>query len=498
MKHSQIQTHLWGRLFDRPHFVLPARAAELAAYLTGRAGLQGVITGPDLAGVSLAEIQAASAERYSACRGGEDRYCGEYATFEGVAIIPVVGTLVQRLGCMSWSGMVGYDAIKAEIVAALEDDNVGGILLEEDTPGGECSGLFDLCDFIRAAGAVKPIWAHANELAASAGYAIASQASVVTTTQSGRVGSIGAVWMHTNVAGMLEKQGCVVTLVHSGAHKVDGNPFGALPPEVLADFQSELDEARQMFAEKVNLGRPSLSLDAILATEARVYGPGDALSLGLIDGVMSLDEAISAFASQLAGSTPAAISSKGATMSKTKTGPSGPAMLAGLRAAGVLPRAKAETPEDEKPEAETEDETEAALPEDGEDDETEDEGDGDPEGDPEDDPPEDEDPPKPSARKSAATAERKRIAAIIGAPEAKGRETLASHLAFNTGSSAAAARAILKASPKSAQATGFAATMASAENPVVGAGAPPQATASVSLLQRGAALAFGAPKKDRQ
>ncbi len=469
MTHSQIQTHLWGRLFDRPHFVLPARAAELAAYLTGRAGLQGVITGPDLAGVSLAEIQAASAERYSARRGGEDCYCGEYATFEGVAIIPVVGTLVQRLGCMSWSGMVGYDAIKAEIVAALEDDNVGGILLEEDTPGGECSGLFDLCDFIRAAGAVKPIWAHANELAASAGYAIASQASVVTTTQSGRVGSIGAVWMHTNVAGMLEKQGCVVTLVHSGAHKVDGNPFGALPPEVLADFQSELDEARQMFAEKVNLGRPSLSLDAILATEARVYGPGDALSLGLIDGVMSLDEAVTAFASQLAGSAPAAISSKGATMSKIAA-PQGSAIAAGLRAAGVIPpaKAKAETPPTEKPEAETEeDETEAAAPEDDE------EGDGEDEAAPPPDapPPEDEEKPKPEAKKSAA-AERQRIAAIVESPEATGRESLAGYLALHTDNSVAAARAILKASPKAAQGSNFAANMASVDNPTVGASAP--------------------------
>lgn len=470
MTHSQVQTHLWGRLFNRPLLVADSRAAELAAYLTHRAGLEGVIVGPDLAGVSLAAIQASSVTKYAPGESSDAPPIELYTITDGVAVIRVVGTLVQRLGLRPWSGMVGYDGIRAKIEAALDDPDVFGILIEIDSPGGEVSGCFDLADFIRAAREVKPIMAMATDLACSAAYLIASQANAVATTQTGRIGSVGVVWCHEDCSGLLEKMGVKVTLVHSGAHKVDGNPYEELPPDVLAHIQAELDTVRQMFAAKVQLGRPSLSLDAILATEARVYGPGDALSLGLIDGVMSLDEAVTAFASQLAGSAPAAISSKGATMSKIAA-PQGSALVAGLRAAGVIPpaKAKAETPPTEKPEAETEeDETEAAAPEDDE------EGDGDDEAAPPPDapPPEDEEKPKPEAKKSAAAAERQRIAAIMGADEAKGRESLAAHLAFNTSDSVAKALATLKASPKAAQGNNFAANMASVDNPTVGASAP--------------------------
>jgi hypothetical protein len=51
---------------------------------------------------------------------------------------------------------------------------------------------------------------------------------------------------------------------------------------------------------------------------------------------------------------------------------------------------------------------------------------------------------------AAATGERARIAAIVNAPEAKGREGLANHLAFSTELAPAAAIEMLKAAPVAA------------------------------------------------
>mgnify|MGYP000211262669 CR=1 FL=1 len=45
--------------------------------------------------------------------------------------------------------------------------------------------------------------------------------------------------------------GVDITLIYSGAHKVDGNQFEALPAEVRQDMQQRIDAARRMFAEKV-------------------------------------------------------------------------------------------------------------------------------------------------------------------------------------------------------------------------------------------------------
>ncbi|WP_192840173.1 S49 family peptidase, partial [Escherichia coli] len=39
-----------------------------------------------------------------------------------------------------------------------------------------------------------------------------------------------------------------ITLIYSGSHKVDGNPYSHLPDDVRETLQSRMDATRQMFA----------------------------------------------------------------------------------------------------------------------------------------------------------------------------------------------------------------------------------------------------------
>lgn len=77
------------------------------------------------------------------------------------------------------------------------------------------------------------------------------------------------------------------------------------------------------------------------------------------------------------------------------------------------------------------------------------------------------------AQADAAKAERARVSGIQTCDEAKGREALASHLAFNTDMTVDAAKAILAAAPKSEAATpagtGFKEAMDGGQHPNVGA-----------------------------
>ena len=94
----------------------------------------------------------------------------------GIAVIPVHGTLVRRsMGLDAASGLTSYGEIGARLDAALADPQVAGILLDIDSPGGEAGGVFELAERIRAANAIKPVWAHANDSAYSAAYAIAAR-----------------------------------------------------------------------------------------------------------------------------------------------------------------------------------------------------------------------------------------------------------------------------------------------------------------------------------
>jgi ClpP class serine protease len=88
-----------------------------------------------------------------------------------------------------------------------------------------------------------------------------------------------------------------VTLIHSGAHKVDGNPYAPLPDPVRARIQGEIDSIRTLFAQTVAAGRGRrLNADAALATEAECYRGAEAVVVGLADEVSDPASAFAAFA----------------------------------------------------------------------------------------------------------------------------------------------------------------------------------------------------------
>lgn len=218
----------------------------------------------------------------------------------GIAHIPIEGELVHRFGHLEpYSGMTGYDAIKLKVQTAAEDPSVKGILLDIDSPGGEVFGADGAAEAVFLAREAKPIWALINEQATSAAYWIASAAHVVLAPATADSGSIGAVIIHVDMSRALDEEGLTVTLIHAGAHKVDGHPFAPLPAGVAVELQSEIETVRTLFAAKAARNR-GLSVDAVLDTEARIFLGADGKAAGLVDGIASEDEVFQEFAARLA------------------------------------------------------------------------------------------------------------------------------------------------------------------------------------------------------
>ncbi len=224
-----------------------------------------------------------------------------YPIVDGIAVIEISGVLIHRGGWIGQSsGQTSYEGIAAQIEAAASDPAVRGLALEIDSFGGEVAGVFDLADRIRAIRGSKPVWAFVAEHAFSAGYALASQADRILLPRTGTLGSIGVVVLHADLSGQLDQDGVRVTLIHSGRHKVDGNPYEPLPANVRDDIQREIDVLRFLFAETVAAGRAGkFSHDAALATEAATYRGGDAVAAGLADEVTDLARGFAAFRQML-------------------------------------------------------------------------------------------------------------------------------------------------------------------------------------------------------
>ncbi|EJS3783926.1 S49 family peptidase [Salmonella enterica] len=222
-----------------------------------------------------------------------------YQVVNGIAVLPVSGTLVHKLGGMRpFSGMTGYDGITARLQQAMDDPEVKGVLLDIDSPGGQAAGAFDCADMIYRLGQQKPIWALMNDVACSGAMLLASACSRRLVTQTARIGSVGVVMAHASYAGQLEQEGVEITLLYSGKHKTDLNPYQALPDDVRTDYQQKMDDTRQMFAEKV-AQYTGLSVDAVMATEAAIYDGQAGIDVGLADEMINAADAISVMAAAL-------------------------------------------------------------------------------------------------------------------------------------------------------------------------------------------------------
>lgn len=111
--------HLAQRLFNTPLALHPSKAEVIMASVMDRFG------------ISKIESSLAMEDDwygYDDNRGRESRSDPGYDNVLGVAVIPICGTLVQKLGSLRpYSGMTGYDGIRQAFLTAMEDPDISGI-----------------------------------------------------------------------------------------------------------------------------------------------------------------------------------------------------------------------------------------------------------------------------------------------------------------------------------------------------------------------------------
>jgi len=219
------------------------------------------------------------------------------AVSRGVAVIPVHGVMTQRAGMCS----VGCDEIGAAVRAAVADPQVGGILLDIDSPGGSTFGVDELAAEVMAARELKPIRAVGDSRMDSAAYWLASAAEQVSLTPGGEAGSIGVYLVHQAQAG----DG--ISVVSAGKYKVEAHPFAPLSDEARGALQDRVDHDYGRFVARVALGRgvPEVRVREGFG-EGRALPAARALAEGLVDRVETFGEALGRLAADVANGARAA------------------------------------------------------------------------------------------------------------------------------------------------------------------------------------------------
>lgn len=209
------------------------------------------------------------------------------------AVINIIGTIQAGNEGVA---RIGYDhnATLRYIDELIEDETNTGIFLDVDSGGGtvyESDEMYlKLMEYKQKTG--RPIHAYFNSTAASGAYYIACAADYISANRNSWTGSIGVIISTTNVSGLYEKLGIEEILITSGGNKGMGSAGSEMTEEHIAIYQALVDESYNQFVGVVAEGRNLSEERTREIADGRIYSAWQALDIGLIDEVMSYEEAI--------------------------------------------------------------------------------------------------------------------------------------------------------------------------------------------------------------
>lgn len=216
----------------------------------------------------------------------------------GVAVVAITGPLMKWVP--SWYNAPSLQDYEAALEATRRDDTVASVLLLIDSPGGTVAGTFAVCDAVARLAQEKPVIAHAWDLCASASYAIASQARLISVNASATVGSLSTAQVLYDVTKFEDEIGLkTVPIVSSGGEaKLHGYPGMPVDEATRTDARRFLDEKNTVFKETVQRGRRfnDAKVDAVF--DGRVHSGWSAVTLGLADVVESHQQSLARLTGQ--------------------------------------------------------------------------------------------------------------------------------------------------------------------------------------------------------
>lgn len=184
--------------------------------------------------------------------------------------------------------------IAAYLKRAEQDPQVKVLLLKVNSPGGTVTAsdiLYHEIKSYKERTGVKMVVCMMN-IAASGAYYISLPADFIMAHPTTLTGSIGVIFSRPSVSGLMEKAGVSMQVNKSGAEKDMGSPY-RLPTEAEnAIFQKLTDDMAERFQNLVLKHRQLTSDQQTQISSARIYLAEQAKSLGLIDGIGYLDDAI--------------------------------------------------------------------------------------------------------------------------------------------------------------------------------------------------------------
>lgn len=225
---------------------------------------------------------------------GEAVWESDYNSDKQIAVLYACGEIIDG----SKEG-IDYQTLVPIIVKLADDENVKGLVLRVNSPGGSAFGsdqIGEALDYFQKKG--KPLAVSMGDYAASGGYWISCGANRIFADPLTITGSIGIFGLIPNVSGLTQKIGVNPQFVGTNPQAMFPTMLKPMDERQVAVLQQYVDRGYKDFTTRVAKGRKMKIEKVLQIAEGRVWDAFKAKEIGLVDQLGYLQDAITWTAKQ--------------------------------------------------------------------------------------------------------------------------------------------------------------------------------------------------------
>jgi protease-4 len=212
-----------------------------------------------------------------------------------IAVVSGVGDILRGGGQgdpFLGSVVLGSDAFSETIRRVREDEDIKGVIVRIDSPGGDAIASDQMWREMNLLDEEKPLVVSMSDVAASGGYYMAMTGAPILAYPGTYTGSIGVVYGKFNLRGLYDKIGVKKEIITRGHFAAIDTDYRAMTEEERRKLREDIDVFYRGFVQKVAdaRGRPWAEVHEV--AQGRVWMGSQALNNGLIDEIGGFDRAI--------------------------------------------------------------------------------------------------------------------------------------------------------------------------------------------------------------
>ncbi|MGL1860982.1 MAG: signal peptide peptidase SppA [Pseudodesulfovibrio sp.] len=196
-----------------------------------------------------------------------------------VGVVHIEGMILDSTKIVNW------------IRTLKEDDDVKGVLLRVNSPGGSIAPSQEIFQAVTELSAEKPVVASYGTVAASGGYYASAPAQIIMANPGSITASIGVMAEFVTVTDALEKLGIKPEVLTTGKYKAAGTPMRELTYDQREQLLGMMQDLHAQFVDDVAKARGMKRERVAAIADGRAVTGRQALALGLVDMLGSQQQA---------------------------------------------------------------------------------------------------------------------------------------------------------------------------------------------------------------